>query len=97
MATDTIQFVHIQQMPTSKTSRYGGPTNHVDPNATPISLSKPAPVPLHWQEEVENDLNRDVAMDVLERVPLGEPTKWCFRMVVRRKDNGSPRLSTCPR
>ena len=64
---------------------------HVDPNATPISLSKPAPVPLHWQEEVENDLNRDVAMDVLERVPLGEPTKWCFRMVVRRKDNGSPR------
>ena len=64
---------------------------HVDPNATPISLTKPAPVPLHWQDEVKNDLERDVAMGVLERVPLGEPTKWCFRMVVTRKDDGSPR------
>jgi len=64
---------------------------HVDPNATPICLKKPAPVALHWQEQVEKDLNKDVALGVLERVPLGEPTKWCFKMVVTRKEDGSPR------
>ena len=30
-------------------------------------------------------------MGVLERVPHGEPTAWCFRMVMTRKDDGSPR------
>ena len=64
---------------------------HVDQNATPVTLRKPAPVPLHWQEQVEEELHRDVALDVLERVPLGEPTTWCFKMVVTRKDDGSPR------
>ena len=64
---------------------------HMRPDAQPIALRKPAPVPLHWQEQVENDLRRDVALGVLERVPHGEPTKWCFRMVVTRKDNGNPR------
>ena len=56
------------------------------------STSEPQPpVPLHWQEKVEQDLNRDVALGVLERVPYGEPTKWCFRMVITRKHDGSPR------
>ena len=64
---------------------------HVNPNAIPVTLRKPAPVPLHWQEQVESELHRDVALGVLERVPLGEPTTWCFRMVVTRKDDGSPR------
>jgi len=64
---------------------------HVDPHATPVKLTKPAPVALHWQKQVEEDLERDIALGVLERVPLGEPTTWCFRMLVTRKDNGSPR------
>ena len=64
---------------------------HVDPDAQPVNLRTPAPVPLHWQEEVERDLNRDVSLGVLERVPYGEPTKWCFRMVIGRKHDGSPR------
>ena len=64
---------------------------HVDPKATPIAIHTPAPVPLHWQEQVERDLQRDVALGVLERVPHGEPTKWCFRMVITRKHDGQPR------
>ena len=64
---------------------------HVDPKATPISLKKPAPVSLHFQDQVLSDLNRDVTIGVLERVPLGEPTTWIFRMVVTRKADGSPR------
>ena len=64
---------------------------HVDPKATPISLKKPAPVSLHFQDQVLSDLNRDVTIGVLERVPLGEPTTWIFRMVVTRKADGTPR------
>ena len=64
---------------------------HVDPTAIPVTLRKPAPVPLHWQDQVEKELHRDVALEVLERVPLGEPTTWCFKMVVTRKDDGSSR------
>ena len=60
---------------------------HIDPQAIPIKLHKPAPVPLHWQEQVEEELNRDVALGVLERVPHGEPTEWCFRMVMTRKQD----------
>ena len=51
---------------------------HVDPKAKPVCFTKLAPVPLHWQEQVEKDLLRDVEMGVLKRVPHGEPTAWCF-------------------
>ena len=64
---------------------------HIDPKAVPVNLCKPAPVPLHWQEQVLEELNRDVGLGVLERVPYGQPTEWCFRMVVTRKKDGSPR------
>jgi len=64
---------------------------HLLPDATPVTVRTPAPVALHWQETVKKDLLRDVALGVLEQVPHGEPTGWCFRMVVTRKDDGSPR------
>ena len=64
---------------------------HVDPNAKPLKLTKPAPVPLHFQEAVEEGLKRDIAMGVLEKVPLGETPSWVFRMNITRKDDGSPR------
>ena len=64
---------------------------HVDPNATPVKFTKPAPVYLHWQKRVEEELERDIDIGVLERVPLGEPTTWCFKMLVARKEDGSPR------
>ena len=64
---------------------------HIDPDAVPVSRRKPIPVPLHWQEQVEQDLLRDIDLGILERVPHGEPTDWCFPMVVTRKHDGSPR------
>ena len=64
---------------------------HIDPNAIPVKFTKPVPVALHWQKQVEEDLERDIALGVLERVPLGEPTKWCFKMLIQRKEDGSPR------
>ena len=36
-------------------------------------------------------MQHDVDMGVLERVPYGEPTTWCFRMVLDRKDDNSAR------
>ena len=63
----------------------------VDPNATPVAHHKAIPVPLHFREKVKQDLDRDVRLGVLERVPTGFPTTWCHRMVVCAKKDGTPR------
>jgi len=64
---------------------------HVDPNATPHAVHTPIPVPIHWQDVVKEQLDSDVAMGVIEKVPIGEPSPWCHRMVIARKSDGSPR------
>ena len=64
---------------------------HIDESATPKVCHKPAPVPLHWQQRVYEDLLRDEALGVIERVPDGVPVTWCHRMVVTRKHDGTPR------
>ena len=64
---------------------------HVDPLAKPVACHTPATIPLHWQQKVHDDLLRDEAMGILEKVPHGEPTQWCHRMVITRKHDGSPR------
>ena len=64
---------------------------HIDESATPKVCNKPAPVPLHWQQRVYEDLLRDEALGVIERVPHGVPVTWCHRMVVTRKHDGTPR------
>ena len=43
---------------------------HVDTRARPVAAHKPAPVPLHWQREVKECLDNDVAMGVLEKEPF---------------------------
>ena len=63
----------------------------VDPDAKPVAVHTPVPVPVHWQDEVKNGLDRDVRLGVIEPVPVGEPVKWCHRMVVCAKKNGTPR------
>ena len=64
---------------------------YVDPDAKPIAVHKAAPVPLHYQEQVFNDLERDVCIGVLEKVPLNTPVTWCCRMVIAPKSDLSPR------
>eukprot|EP00794_Sanderia_malayensis_P002911 gene2911-3363_t len=63
----------------------------IDPDATPVAHHSPVPVPLHWQAEVKASLDDDVALGVIEPVPVGEPVTWCHRMVVCAKKNGKPR------
>ena len=64
---------------------------HLDEHCSPRACHTAAPIPMHWQEQVRQDLIRDEALGVIERVPYGETVDWCHRMVVTRKHDGSPR------
>ena len=39
---------------------------HVDSNATTVAIHKPALVPLHWQDKVYADLERDIRIGFIE-------------------------------
>ncbi|MCP3869657.1 MAG: hypothetical protein GY703_16510 [Gammaproteobacteria bacterium] len=64
---------------------------HFKPDAQPKAHHAPIPVPHHWKDEVKQQLDADVRLGTIERVPQGTPTIWCSRMVVVRKKDGSPR------
>ena len=64
---------------------------HLRDNAKPRVCHTPSSIPLHWQKKVHEDLVRDEALRVIERVPYGVTLTWCHRMVVTRKHDGSPR------
>jgi len=64
---------------------------HLRGDVHPKAVHTPAPIPIHWQEQVKADLVRDEALGVIEKVPYGEPVSWCHRMVVTRKHDGTPR------
>ena len=63
----------------------------VDPLAKPMVCHTPSLNPLHRQQKVHDGLIRDEAMGILKKVPHGEPTEWCHRMVNTRKYVESPR------
>ena len=93
LGTRQIPIQHIQHLRMPNTASDGGPPLelHFDPEAKLIAVHKPIPVPLHWQQEVKESLDRDVNLGVLEGVPVGEPVTWCHRMVTARKKNSKPR------
>ena len=64
---------------------------HMHPDAVPVVVHKPAPVPLHYREEVRAQLRADVQRGVLRKVGPGEPVKWCARMIIQPKKDGRPR------
>ena len=59
----------------------------VDPKIKPKAVHKPAQVPIHFRDEVEAGLEKDIRIGV----PENTPTTWCSRMCVVVKKNGSPR------
>ena len=58
---------------------------HLVEDAVPRKVATPATIPLHWQEQVKADLERDMALGVIEQVE--ELSEWCQRMVCVRKPN----------
>ena len=57
----------------------------------PVAVHTPVAIPLHWEEKVHRDLMRDVALGVIEPVPINTPVTWCSRIVVVPKHNGESR------
>ena len=49
--------------------------------AVPQAVHKAVPVPVHWREEVRQELERDCALGILEKVELNNPAECCCRMV----------------
>ena len=47
----------------------------VDPNAVPYVAHTPAPVPVHFREEVKRQLDEDVRLGVIEPVPPNTPVR----------------------
>ena len=62
-----------------------------DPDVRPVAAHTPISVPIHWEEQVKADLDRVVALGIIEQVPINTPTTWCAHMVVVPKHDGSPR------
>ena len=59
-------------------------------DAVPLAVYCPIQVPHHWKKAVKADLDRDMALGIIEPIPQGTPTVWCSRMVVAPKKDGSP-------
>ena len=58
---------------------------HIAENATPYVTRRPTKVPIHWRDEVVKQLEQDIALGVLERVPPGVPDTWLHNMVITGK------------
>ena len=62
---------------------------HVKEDSDPVAIHRPSTIPAHWVEDVRRELERDIALGVIERVPSNTPTTWCSRMhVVGKKTSG---------
>ena len=87
-ASSTFNVCKHQPLPTMT----GEPLRiFLDPDAKPHAVHTPSPIPVHFRDEVKKQLDMDVELGVLEKVPPNTPTKWCARMVIATKHDGSPR------
>ena len=59
--------------------------------AVPQAVHKAVPVPIHWREEVRQELERDCALGILEKVEVNTPAEWCCRMVCVPRKTGKHR------
>ena len=66
---------------------------HTDPNAVPVVVHKPVPVPLHFKVQVNAMIEAEVKRGVLKKIGLGVPTTWCTKFVITAKKDGRPRMT----
>ena len=57
-------------------------TIRVSPDAKPVASNRPVRVPVHWRGAVNEQLERDVALGVIEKVPPDTPVTWLHNMVL---------------
>ena len=77
-----------QPLPTMKCRLYE--ITLIEPNE-PYHANIPIPVPHYWRDEVKKQLDEDDALGIIRKIPHGETTDWCMRMVVVSKRDGKPR------
>ena len=65
---------------------------HINEGSVPVAAHSPIPVPTHWGEVVRKLLDRDIKLNIIEEVLVGEPVEWCSHMVTVKKHDGSPRI-----
>ena len=53
----------------------------------------PIPVPYNWKKAVKAILDQNVRLGTYEKVPQGDTTEECARMVCTPKANGKPRIT----
>ena len=63
----------------------------VDEDAKPRAITAPGQIPAHWVHDVKAGIDRDIALGVIEPVPVNTPDTWTSRMVITAKHDGSPR------
>ena len=66
-------------------------TIHWKEDAKPTAVWTPAHVPINWEEDVNELLEKNVSRGVIRNVPEGIPTQWCSRMIVAKKKSGKLR------
>ena len=64
---------------------------HLKDNATPVAVNRPSTISAHWIDDVRKELERDIDLGVIERVPSNTPTTLCSRMHIVGKKMGEPR------
>ena len=63
----------------------------MDPDLPPVVTSRAPHVAVRWQQEVAEQLEKDAALGVIERVPPNTPVTWLHSSLVTPKADGSPR------
>ena len=61
----------------------------VEASVQPAVTNHPVRVPVHWREEVHQQIECDKALGVIEKVPPNTPVTWLHNMVVTPKSDGS--------
>ena len=62
-----------------------------DSKVKPLAVNTPARIPLAWEKKVKDDIDHNVRLGVIEKVPDNTPQTYCARMHVVAKHNGKPR------
>ena len=60
------------------------------PDASPLAVHNPIPVPHHCNAKVKADLFRDIKLVIIEPVQQGIQVTWCSRMIIATKKDGLP-------
>jgi len=53
---------------------------HIKADAEPSAVHTPAQIPIHWREQIKEQLDADVALGVIEKVQPNTPSTWLMEM-----------------